>query len=118
MRPFGFATDCDDHVNGAAFHKIMRLRSHNRHSQAIAGSTPREASASPKFLPNLTQLQEATKELPDPEEWGEDNYTHQLLVNNQRKTLEFVRKRITRGSQRPYRWVYEGKILIRKRDIS
>ena len=95
----------------------MKFSSQTQHSKALTGSNRREASASPKFLPNLTQLQEATKELPDPEEWDEDNYIHQLLVNNKRKTLEFVRKRITRGSQRPYRWVYEGKVLIRKRDI-
>ena len=95
----------------------MRLSSQNNHSKPLTGSNRREASAPSKFLPNLSQLQEATKELPDPEEWHEDNYIHQLLVNNKRKTLEFVRKRITRGSQRPYRWVYEGRILIRKRDV-
>jgi hypothetical protein len=37
-------------------------------------------------------------------------------VGNKRRFIEFTRKRITRGSARPYRWIYEGKVLIRKRD--
>ena len=74
-------------------------------------------SSSTKFIPNLTQLQEVVQELPNPEEWINDNYTYQLWVDDHRRPLEFVRKRITRGSRCSYRWIYEGKVLIRKREM-
>jgi len=82
-------------------------------------SSPKSSSSrnSFKFLHNLTQLREAIKELPDPEEWPDESYVHTLLVNKRQKALEFIRKKINRGSTQAYRWVYEGKILIRKRDI-
>lgn len=72
---------------------------------------------STKFIPNLTQLKEATKGLPDAELWPEDTCICPILVDEKQKTIEFTRKQITRGSTRPYRWIYEGKVLIRNRDI-
>ncbi|MGB0259091.1 MAG: hypothetical protein ACPGES_10600, partial [Coraliomargarita sp.] len=70
-----------------------------------------------KFTPNLSQLREATTLLPDPGEWAETSYTCRLSVDGTIRQIEFVKKRITRGSARVSRWMYDGKVLIRKRDI-
>jgi len=70
-----------------------------------------------KFTPNLSQLKEATALLPDPNEWAETSYTCCLSVDGTIRLIEFVKKRITRGSTRVSRWMYDGKVLIRKRDI-
>ncbi len=80
-------------------------------------SPSRSRSGSTKFIPNLTQLQTATKELPNAELWPEDSFQCPVVVDEKTKVIEFIRKRITRGSSRPYRWIYEGKVLIRNRDI-
>ena len=71
-----------------------------------------------KFMPNLKQLNEATKELPDPDLWPEKTYCCPLEVDGKQRTIEFTLKRITRGKERTPRWVYEGKLLIRKRDAT
>ena len=70
-----------------------------------------------KFTPNLSQLREATVLLPDPSEWAETSYTCRLSVDGMIREIEFAKKRVTRGSVRVSRWMYEGKVLIRKRDI-
>jgi hypothetical protein len=70
-----------------------------------------------KFIPNITQLQEALKDLPDPALYDQDRYTYAVLGDGKNHSLEFVRKRITRGSTRPFRWIYQGKVLIRNQDI-
>jgi hypothetical protein len=70
-----------------------------------------------KFIPNIIQLQEALKDLPDPKLHDQDRYTCPVLVDGKNHSLEFVRKRITRGSTRPFRWIYAGKVLIRNQDI-
>jgi hypothetical protein len=83
--------------------------------------SPRDSSRSPrsessKFIPNMAQLQQAIKDLPDPELWSEMTCVISILIEKKQKLLEFTRKRINRGEHRPYRWVYEGRVLIRKRD--
>ncbi|MGJ8641671.1 MAG: hypothetical protein ACSHYA_19930 [Opitutaceae bacterium] len=70
-----------------------------------------------KFIPNLAQLGEASIELPDPELWPDETCRCPVKVDKKIKTIEFTRKKITRGKSRPYRWIYEGKVLIRNRDI-
>ncbi|MGC6424446.1 MAG: hypothetical protein ACON4O_05605 [Lentimonas sp.] len=74
-------------------------------------------SSGTKFIPNLTQLAEATKGLPDAELWPDETCICPIEVDERLRTIEFKRKQITRGSSKPYRWIYEGKILIRNRDI-
>lgn len=85
---------------------------------SLAGSSSREEKKrrSGRFIPNVEQLREAMETLPDPERCGEDSYTAVITAGERRHRLEFTRKRITRGSSRPYRWIFEGKILIRKQD--
>jgi len=69
-----------------------------------------------KFLPNIKQLEEAAKELPDPELWPDPSYRVLVVVKDQQQEIKFVRKQISRGDNLSPRWVYEGKVLIRKRD--
>lgn len=92
-------------------------------SKSSKGASSRRSSRrtyrkSTKFMPNLTQLQDAAKELPDPEIWPEESYSCPVEVDGKQKTIEFAIKTITRGSKETPRWIYEGKILIRKRDVS
>ena len=79
-------------------------------------SSSAQRSEPSKFIPNMAQLQQAIKDLPDPELWSEMACVASIQVEKKQKLIEFTRKRINRGSTRPYRWVYEGKVLIRKRD--
>jgi hypothetical protein len=65
----------------------------------------------------MAQLQQVLEDLPDPELWSEKTCSCPILVDQKQQFIEFTRKRIKRGSSRPYRWIYEGKILIRKRDV-
>ena len=65
----------------------------------------------------MEQLQKVLNDLPDPELWSEKTCSCSILVDKKKKFIEFTRKRINRGSTHPYRWIYEGKILIRKRDV-
>ena len=69
-----------------------------------------------KFIPNMSQLKEAVEQLPDPEDWPESSYTSAITVNGHDMPVSFKKRRVTRGSKQPYRWIYEGKVLIRKRD--
>lgn len=69
-----------------------------------------------KFIPNVHQLKQAMEQLPDPEEWPESTYTSAISVNEREKPVQFKKRRVNRGSKQPYRWIYENKVLIRKRD--
>ena len=91
--------------------------SSSRSRRSSSSSASKFKRKSPKFIPNLSQLRAATKDLPDAELWPDDSYVCPVKVDNKQKTIEFTRKQITRGKERPYRWVYEGKVLIRNRDV-
>jgi hypothetical protein len=69
-----------------------------------------------KFIPNLSQLQEAVDQLPNPEEWPEMSYISAVTTNGKEVPVRFKKRHVTRGSKNPFRWIYEGKVLIRKRD--
>ncbi|MDP4611300.1 MAG: hypothetical protein NWT02_08945 [Opitutales bacterium] len=90
----------------------------SRSSRSSSSRTKSSRSSSAKFIPNLTQINTAAKDLPDPEIWPEDTFLCPVMVNEKQKAVEFSRIQITRGSTRPYRWIYEGKVLIRNRDVS
>jgi hypothetical protein len=92
------------------------MQSSSSNSSSSRSSSSREKKPA-KFIPNIAQLQEVTKDLPDPELYNEDSCVASVYVNGKNQQLEFTRKRITRGKNRPYRWIYEGKILIRKQDV-
>lgn len=73
--------------------------------------------SSSRFLPNFSQVQEALKQLPDAQTYNGDSYDCRIVVDNQYQSIPFVKTQIRRGSRTVGRWVYEGKILIRNRDI-
>ena len=87
-------------------------------SRVLATQDAPRRKSSLKFIPNISQLQKAIKTLPDPELWPDPAYACAIMVDDETRTLEFVRKAINRGSSRAYRWIYEGKILVRKRDVA
>ncbi len=69
---------------------------------------------SERFLPSLNQIKAATGELPDPELWPEKEYS--VPLNGGSKLYELTFKRIRfqgRGGSKGYRWIYEGKMLVR-----
>jgi lipoprotein-anchoring transpeptidase ErfK/SrfK len=70
-----------------------------------------------KFLPNITQVREAMKQLPDPEEWSDSIYISTITIDKKSTPVRFKRLKIQRGSKKTYRWTFEGKMLIRNRDI-
>ena len=70
-----------------------------------------------KYMPTLAQIKAALQELPDPETYSELRFICPVKIDKQIKNIEFKRMRVNRGSKRPYRWIYEGKILIRNQDI-
>ena len=90
------------------------MHSSDRKRSSESSSSARSQSS--KFIPNMAQLQQAIEDLPDPETWSEKTYVCAILVEKKQKLLEFTRKRINRGEHSPYRWVYQGRVLIRKRD--
>lgn len=69
-----------------------------------------------KFIPNVHQLRQAIEQLPDPEEWPESTYTSAVSANGHDRPVQFIKRRVNRGGKQPYRWIYESKVLIRKRD--
>lgn len=73
-------------------------------------------SPASKFIPNLKQLHQAIADLPDASEYEEDTFTTTILLASKAQQLTFTKKPIQRGSELVYRWIYEGKILIRNQD--
>jgi len=69
-----------------------------------------------KFIPNLSQLQDAIDHLPDPEVFEDSSHVCFISVDEVKKPVLFKKYRVNRGNKQPYRWIYEGKVLIRKRD--
>ncbi|WOO40353.1 hypothetical protein [Rubellicoccus peritrichatus] len=67
-----------------------------------------------RFLPSLSQVRAASEELPDPEIWPENEYS--VPIEGSKKVHEVIFSRVkfaSRSNGRTYRWVYDGKILIR-----
>jgi len=95
--------------------KTPLIKSSSRSSRSKKSGQSRSRSST-KFIPNLVQLNEAIKELPDPEIWPEKTYQYPLEVDGKQCSIEFSLISINRGKEQATRWIYEGKILIRKRD--
>lgn len=76
----------------------------------------KKPKTSSKFIPNLKQLHQAIADLPDALYCEEDTFATTLLIGSKVQQLTFTKKPIQRGSQLTYRWIYEGKILIRNQD--
>ena len=82
----------------------------------MSSSKSSKSLANSKFIPNLKQLHQAIADLPDVSDYEEDTFAATLLIGSKIQQLTFNKKPIQRGSQLVYRWIYEGKILIRNQD--
>ena len=74
---------------------------------------------SDRFLPSIGQLRIASQELPDPEIWPEEEYS--VPIEGSKKVHQIIFNRIkfaSRSSGRTFRWVYNGKVLIRTQSKS
>ncbi|MGZ0654248.1 hypothetical protein ACWPKO_00090 [Coraliomargarita sp. W4R53] len=96
----------------------MPLKQSSSRSSSTRKSTKTRSRGATKFIPNLKQLNDATLELPDPDLWPEKTYLCPLEVDGKQRTIEFLLKPINRGKTQAPRWIYEGRVLIRKRDAA
>ncbi|MEO0794873.1 MAG: hypothetical protein AAFX93_06915 [Verrucomicrobiota bacterium] len=69
---------------------------------------------SKRFLPSLDQVKRASESLPDPMSCEEDSYSVPVKLGSSERELVFSRVKFNSGrSSAVYRWIYEGKIMIR-----
>ena len=72
-----------------------------------------ENSMSTRFLPSLGQLRRASRDLPDPDNWPNSDYS--VPVDEKKRDYELVFRKVkfsSRNNGKVSRWVYEGKIMI------
>ncbi len=66
-----------------------------------------------KFVPHLSQVKEASKELPDAELWPEETYV--AVVKGKTRTYQLTFRRIpymSREKGKTFRWAYEGLVRV------
>jgi len=66
-----------------------------------------------RFIPTLQQVQTASRELPLPDLWPEEQYV--VAVQGRRKIHEMNFRKIAflnKSKEKVYRWVYEGKVFV------
>lgn len=69
---------------------------------------------SSRFLPSLGQLQRASKRLPDPREWPNDECTIPV-DEDEEDGYEFSFKKVkfnSRTNGKTCKWVYDGKLMV------
>lgn len=75
-----------------------------------------------KFLPTLDQVKRASEELPDPMTHDSDNCSVTVTSKTEGQSdreLQFMRMKFAAGKGKNiYRWVYDGKVMIRNSDIN
>ncbi len=70
------------------------------------------------YIPSIKEIQEASQMLPNPDKWDDEDFTVPLRKHERRVHVGFRKVKYANSSEeRSYRWVYEGKVLIRNRDI-
>lgn len=66
------------------------------------------------FLPSLSQVQTAAGLLPDPESYVGDTCDRSVEEWQDKYSISFRRVRfVSRNGRKTWRWVYEGKIMVR-----
>lgn len=70
---------------------------------------------SKRFLPSIEQIQRAGDKLPDPMGHDGDECTVTIETGRSTRDLHFKRVKFNSSSNVVYRWVYEGKVMIRPR---
>ena len=65
------------------------------------------------FIPSLKQVSDASRKLPIPDLWPDDNYVIPIANSQVTRDLKF-RKLAFENTDRElcYHWVYEGKITV------
>ena len=70
-----------------------------------------------RFLPTLSQVQEAADQLPDPDHYKTDIYESAPEGWKDKRSLTFSKVTFrTREGKKLHRWVYEGKIMVRSKN--
>ena len=66
-----------------------------------------------KFVPHVSQLEEAAKQLPDAELWPEEIYI--AILEGKTRSYELTFRRIpymSRTKKKTFRWAYEGLVRV------
>ena len=64
-----------------------------------------------KFVPMLSQIQEAAKQLPSPIEYKESTFT--ATINETNRSIIFERIEVYRSDKtKTYKWTYKGRLFI------
>ncbi|GHC00658.1 hypothetical protein [Cerasicoccus arenae] len=70
-----------------------------------------------RFLPTIDQIKRAAEELPDPMTYEDDECSVSIKTGGSTRELDFKRIKFSSGKGiNVYRWIYEGKIMIRNSD--
>lgn len=71
-----------------------------------------------RFLPTIDQVKRACGELPDAKDHPNDECIVDVKTGKSERSLSFKRLKFASGKGGSiYRWVYEGKVMIRSADI-
>lgn len=70
-----------------------------------------------RFLPSIDQVKRAGEELPDPMKYEGEECTVNVKSGDAERELVFKKFKFSAGGGKSiYRWVYEGKAMIRNLD--
>lgn len=75
---------------------------------------------SERFLPSIQQFNHALATLPDPDLWPQDEFRAVVKGNSrdgESQEILFRKIKVSRSSGNTSRWVFEGRMMIRNRDI-
>ncbi|WP_269538811.1 hypothetical protein [Cerasicoccus fimbriatus] len=73
---------------------------------------------SKRFLPSIDQIKRASEELPDADSHESEECAVSFKVGSTTRELSFKRVKFNAGEGKSiYRWVYDGKVMIRNSDI-
>lgn len=80
----------------------------------MPSSPPTDDTGKTRFIPSLSQIRLAAKELPDPEIWPEEDYIVPLESSSSVYEVTFQRIKFrSRRNGTNYRWIYNGRMLVR-----
>ncbi len=71
-----------------------------------------------RFLPSFEQVKSAIEELPDPASYESSECSVAIKTGSSTSEIDFKRVKFNAGDGNSiFRWVYEGKIMIRSSDM-
>ena len=70
-----------------------------------------------KFIPMLSQVEEASSQLPDPTKTDETSFTANISGTNHKITFEKIQ--VYRSDKtKTYKWTYKGRLFINSKFLS